>query len=177
MTAFDPRSVRRLQRKLRSLGKAADRASATAANRAARSTVAEFSRNTRRDVPVKAARLKKLAKVRKATRGRPVAEIRISGAHVPLTDMGARQTKKGVSVRLTKGGGRKVYKRAFVTTMKSGHRGVYRRTTRARLPIEEMFGPSGIGMWRHRERHLARHGMSQLEKELRSAIRRIGQRQ
>lgn len=174
--AIDPRSIKRLQRKLDQYGKKAQRASATAANRAARSTVAEFSRETRKEVPVKAGRLKKMARISKAGSGRQAAKIIVTGAHVPLADMGARQNRKGVTVRTTRTSGRKLIKRAFIERMPSGHRGVYQRTGKARLPIQEKFGPSGMGLWQHREQHLQRFGQRQLAKELKRALQYSSQR-
>ena len=167
---LDPRSIKNINRALGRFVKATSRASSTAANRAAKSTVAKFSRTVRVSVNVKAARLKKMAKITRATRSNPVARIKVTGAHIPLTDMGARQGKKGVTVKPYRNKGRRTIRRAFIATMASGHKGVYRRTTKKRLPIEESFGPSAINLWEHRSRRLNAFAIRQLKKELVRAI-------
>lgn len=188
---LDPRSIKRLQKRIDLLGRDAKIASLTAANRAARSAVAFFSREVRKEVNIRAAGLKKAAVITKANYRSPVAYITVGGAHIPLVDMGARQTRKGVTVTIVKGKGRKLYRSAFMATMKSGHRGVFRRVagkymqkgpragmngTKHSEAINEMFGPSGIGLWRHRERKIAAYGRQQLAKELSSALRNIQRR-
>jgi len=64
--------------------------------------------------------------------------VDVSGKAVPLAAYPHRQGKRGVSVAVNKGA-RKVIPSAFVARMKSGHVGIFRRTTKARLPIEELF--------------------------------------
>lgn len=119
-----------------------------------------------------------MAKISRATGSYPVATISLSGAHVPLADMGATQPKRGtgVKVRQTKAGGRKLIKGAFIRTMSSGHTGVYRRTTKRSLPIKELYGPSAMNLWKHRERSLMAHGAAQLKKELKRAIQHYTRR-
>lgn len=65
--------------------------------------------------------------------------IVIRSKWIPLYELGARQTRAGVTVRL-----RGSYAHAFLATMKSGHAGVFRRTGAGspRLPIHEQFGPN-----------------------------------
>jgi len=93
--------------------------------------------------------------LRRATYRDLMANIVISGRRIPIFNFGARQTKKGVTYRISRSGGRKTALGAFMESyasgtpiqMRSGHRGVFRRRQLeghelARLPIEEIFGPS-----------------------------------
>lgn len=70
-----------------------------------------------------------------------VWRMRVSGKALRVSDFSYRQTKKGVTFGLNTGGKRTLIKGAFVATMKSGHTGVFRRRGKARLPIDEAFGP------------------------------------
>lgn len=65
---------------------------------------------------------------------------------VPLIDLNARQTKKGVTFE-SEGGQRDLVPHAFIETLGSGHKGVFKRKGKEgqlvpRLPIQELFGPS-----------------------------------
>ena len=164
--SFDTTVSKSIQKRLSRVANSLERAAATAQNRTATSTVAFFSRSVRQDVNVKAARLKKATRIHRARPSKPVAIIDITGAHITLADMGARQTRKGVSVRQLKAGGREVLKSAFIATMRSGHVGVFRRTGKAKLPIKELYGPSPINLWKHREIAISRHALSTLAKEM-----------
>lgn len=65
-------------------------------------------------------------------------KMRVGDAPVRVIDLGARQTKKGVTFSINSGT-RSLIAGAFISTMRSGHRGVFFRRTRARLPIAEAF--------------------------------------
>lgn len=69
----------------------------------------------------------------------PLANFRVS-PKTPVADQ-ARKRRKGIRYQVVKGK-RVQVKTAFVARMRSGHVGVFRRTTKARLPIRELFGPS-----------------------------------
>lgn len=63
---------------------------------------------------------------------------------IRLYELGARQTRTGVSVKL-----RGSYRHAFIAAMKSGHQGVFRRTPGTHMAsnpkkeeIRELFGPN-----------------------------------
>ncbi len=82
------------------------------------------------------------AKVRQLTTayfnaGSATIEVIEKSGWIPLYQLGARQTRSGVSVRL-----RGSYRSAFIAEMKSGHRGVMKRQGKGRLPIRELFGPN-----------------------------------
>lgn len=65
------------------------------------------------------------------------AIVSIRSKWIALHELGARQTRTGVTVRL-----RGSYRSAFIARMGSGHAGVFRRDGKARLPISELFGPN-----------------------------------
>jgi hypothetical protein len=78
--------------------------------------------------------------LQRATYGRQIGTLTVTGKRMPLIAFGARQTKAGVSYRLP--GGRGLIPSGFIATMRSGHTGVFARRTKRRLPIVEQFGPS-----------------------------------
>ncbi len=97
----------------------------------------------RQTVAIKAKDLRhRYVTLRKANYRRMYATIHISGGRIPLIRWGARQLKRGVSYRINRSGGRKKISGAFIATMDSGHQGVYKRRGKARLPIDELHGPS-----------------------------------
>lgn len=74
------------------------------------------------------------------------ATISISGKRIPLLEFNATgpfpsRGRGAVSVR-TGRGGRKRIPGAFIAQMRSGHKGVFKRTSKVRLPIIELHGPS-----------------------------------
>lgn len=86
----------------------------------------------------------------------PVASMRAKTKRLPLIDFKARQTGRGVSYR-NPGGGRNSVPSAFIATTRqqstgdarpdlagSGgeHLGVFKRTSKKRLPIKQLYGPS-----------------------------------
>lgn len=118
----------------------------------------------------------KQADVRKAMeikQGRVESEhtiaLEVTGARIPLVKWvrnpipGVRR-RGGVSARLPGGAGR--YPRAFVARMKSGHVGVYARRDRARLPIDELYGPSIVGVFAKHKPEIAEAGQEALVKNL-----------
>lgn len=157
--------------KLKGVARNLDKAQASAANRSAKSTVSFFSKETRKEVNVKSSALKKQIWIRRAKPANLVSTINISGRHLSLISMGARQNRRGVTVRRLKTGGRTVLKSAFVATMPSGHVGVFRRKGKARLPIQEQFGPSVISLWSRRQEAITRHAINTLQKELKRQIK------
>lgn len=69
--------------------------------------------------------------------GRDATEVVMRSNWIALAKLGARQTATGVTVR-----SRGSYKHAFIATVGSGHEGVFEREGKARLPINELFGPN-----------------------------------
>jgi hypothetical protein len=179
-----PAGIRRLKKRMEQIGKDADLAGVRAANAAAKSAVVFFSKETRREVNVKAAKLKKLTTIRRATFNTP-AKIIISGAHVGVIDMNPRKVKKGYSVTMYKGR-KQLFPYAFKATMKSTHTGIWERgnshmpsrrgKTKHSEQINEIWGPSGIGMWWHRRRAIRTQAKKDLAKELNRQMRNIQRR-
>jgi Prophage minor tail protein Z (GPZ) len=65
-------------------------------------------------------------------------EIGVSGAHIPLAEFHARQTRRGVSA--APWGQRRVFPHTFIVEQLGGQ--VFKREGRARLPIRKLWGPS-----------------------------------
>jgi Prophage minor tail protein Z (GPZ) len=77
-------------------------------------------------------------------------EIKSSKRPIALIDFpNVMQTATGVSTRAW--GKNQLIRHAFIATMKNGHRGVYRRQTKARLPIEQLWGPTIGGTFATKE--------------------------
>lgn len=134
---FDSRAVERALRDIpaRYLVPATVRA----LNKVAGNVRTAASRAIRQRRPLSAGTVNKAMQIRKATRGRLVSSLVVTGKPIPLKDYKARQTRKGVTVSVTKGT-RKVIPGAFIVQKLSGH--VFRRQGRKRLPIEKLVGPS-----------------------------------
>lgn len=88
----------------------------------------------RTDLPV--SRVRKITTAAFNAGGNTIEVVEKSG-WIPLADLGATQTARGVRVRA-----RGSYKSAFIAQMGNGHRGVMKRVGSARLPIRELFGPN-----------------------------------
>lgn len=121
--------------------RARDVAIPRALNRAAASSRTFMGRNMASDMTLKVSTVREQLKIANATMNRPVAQVSVTGARIPLYDFGARQTKRGVTARTGKSG-RQLYPSAFIAKMRSGHIGVFKRTTKKRLPIVELHGAS-----------------------------------
>ena len=169
--SIDRVASKAIRKKLNSVASGIEKATARALNRTTTSTVAFFSKETRKQVNVNAAALKKGVRIQKARPKNQIGVMNVTGAHVPLTAMGARQTKRGVTVRKYKTGGRILLKSAFIQTMpKSGHVGVFRRVNKSRLPIQEQYGPSLIALWVKRDAPISLHAVTTLQKEMNRQI-------
>lgn len=73
----------------------------------------------------------------------PRASVRITGSRMRLTELGARQTKRGASYRIRRAGGRKIVAIGFIAKAKRDIREhVWKRVGRSRYPIQPLFGPS-----------------------------------
>ncbi len=77
----------------------------------------------------------------KATKLEPSATVTASGKHISLIHFGARQRKAGVSASAW--GLRKIYKGTFIGKGQgSAATQVFARTSKDRLPIKKLYGPS-----------------------------------
>jgi hypothetical protein len=133
---------------------------------------AESVRRIRADWNVKADTVRRAMVVRRATQGKLEAEVRTSGAPLPLIAFGARQTKRGVTTQVKKGGARVLVAGAFIATMASGHRGVFRRVGKPRLPIGERKVISIPSMWQQSIDQVQRDATAYLERRTRVNLER-----
>lgn len=119
-------------------------------NKLAQFAKSEAVRAIRSRYTFKAATVRKSITINRANYRSLSAEVKAIGRNTPIIELGARQTKKGVTVAVSKGK-RKLLKGAFISTMQSGHKGVFKRsskaarrtkgrpaTSSANLPIEEV---------------------------------------
>jgi hypothetical protein len=66
--------------------------------------------------------------------------VKSSKRPIALIEFPHMQTATGISTRAW--GKIQLIRHAFVATMKNGHTGIYRRVGKARLPIEQLWGPT-----------------------------------
>lgn len=143
-----------------------------ALKRTATSTTALMAKSIAQDTGLPSRFVKKEIKI--DTLGDVGVRIRVEGDRIPLIAFKARGPEpsrgkgRGVSYRLPGGRGRDP--NAFIATMKSGHRGVYKRTTKARLPIVQLHGPSLMGVFVRYMQQGAEHAKEALIKNLRAEI-------
>lgn len=139
--------VRRFIGELDALERQAPSIVARAVNRAATAGKTAVVRAVAADTGIQQKNIEREIRIDKANRSAPRVTIQILGRRIPLIAFGARGPEpsrgrgRGVSYRLPTGRGR--VGDAFIATMsRSGHRGVFKRTSKRRLPIIELFGPS-----------------------------------
>jgi hypothetical protein len=130
------------------------KATAHALNRVAVSVRASAVKSIGADLGAKQADVRKAVVVyKKADIGSLEAQIVATGKRIPLIDLGARQTRAGVSHQSATG--RTTKRSAFIAKMRSGHTGVFKRQKakhkmnassnyagQMRQGIVELFGPS-----------------------------------
>lgn len=135
--------VREVQRALRGMGQGTDRVIVRAINRGIRTANTASVRGVSKELGVRQKRVRDMMAQRFARSGSYRAFIEPQdGRRLPLSELAARQTQRGVSFRGRPGQGRQTVPGAFLATMKSGYHGVFKRTGKRRLPIAELFGPS-----------------------------------
>lgn len=124
---FDAKQIVKRAEKRR---RAVDKAHIQALNRTASGVRTDGSRKIKEQVNLKVGFIKKQMNVVKANKNRPQAKVVTSGKPIPIINVGARQTRKGVTVKVKRQGQRRTIKSAFIATMPQGHTGVFRRTGR-----------------------------------------------
>ena len=139
------RDMQRVERELKGVQKRIVPAAASAAlNRTAQQARTQSARDLKgsvgKSLGLSVAGFKKTIKHIRARVRKLVTSLDVSGRPLPLIRFGARKTKKGVSA--APWGKRRIHKGAFIAKMPSGHRGVFKRTSKERLPIKELWGPS-----------------------------------
>lgn len=97
---------------------------------------------------------------------RPIGKIEFAGKP-------GRRDQRGASAQVRRGGGRKVYPGSFIAVGRSGNRQMFERTTKARLPIQALYGPSLADMLGRRARR-ARLSKYALELQLAELDRLVG---
>lgn len=124
--------------------KAVQLATVTALNKTVTNVRSETVKVLKKDigdaVGVTSGGFRKSIALAKANRNRLLASLTPSGRPLPLMAFGARQVATGVTSKAW--GKRKTYKHAFIAKMPGGHKGVFVRTSKKRLPIRELYGPS-----------------------------------
>ncbi|MBN1377856.1 MAG: phage tail protein [Gammaproteobacteria bacterium] len=139
---FDQKKLNQLMLTLRGYPKALPKIVTRGINKTATAVRTQIVRGIAENINLKIGDIRKKIILKKASYLRWLAEIFVSGRRIPLISFGARQTKSGVSYRIDKSTGRKKLAHAFIATMSTGHSGVFKRRGKARLPIDERFGPS-----------------------------------
>lgn len=134
---FDASEIEQLGRAIANLpGEIKGKAMARAMSRMRDMARTRIVRRSAERVDVPAGRVRQMTTAHFNAGSATIEAIEKSG-WIPLYQLGARQTRSGVSVRL-----RGSYRSAFIAEMKSGHRGVMKRQGKGRLPIRELFGPN-----------------------------------
>lgn len=147
MIELTAEQIKKAQDYLGHIPGAVPRALANAINRAAESARTEAARKAREIYHVKHKDIISTIKIKKASQDDLTAVVSSSGNLLPLSKFRITprrpqpKRKKPVIVRVKRGGGGPV-KNVFVAKMQSGHIGVFARVGKARLPIQEKYGPS-----------------------------------
>lgn len=143
-------------------------------NRTIKKAKVDTSRAIGREVRLKQGDIKKGIQIRKASKGRLVAIMKLSKKRYGLIKFAARQLKKGVSYAIKRSGGRRRLRTAFRQTMPvRGHKGVFRRKrpSTPRLPIMELRGPSIAGVFQGGIMNRL-FGTSKMARQIKKLIRR-----
>ncbi len=153
---------------------------AVAINATAKTLRSDMSRSIRSELAVKKQDLDKTLKMKRlATADSLSANVALKKSpRIPLRDFGARQTKSGVGYRLGKKQGRRLATGAFqgpkpgVQHLRFKGR-VFKRVGRSRLPIVQLHGPSGWGVWVKGDlaKPVIRDATAELRKQIERRIR------
>lgn len=92
------------------------------------------------DLGAKQAVIRDALVVNRANRSNMEAQLVAKGQRIPISELGARETQRGVTYRAS--GRRALIPGAFIARLFSGATGVAKRRGKKRLPIAELFGPS-----------------------------------
>lgn len=146
------KQLRRLEAIAKSVGSNLKKELAIAINKTAKKCESSIAKSVSKEIVVSQKVVKsqlKMAKAKAVGEQRATVTLQIS-SRIPLRDFGARQTKAGVSYKISKVSGRGFIPGAFQGpkpgVMKASWRGnVFKRTTKSRLPIVKLMGPSVWG--------------------------------
>lgn len=140
MIEFNGSTIQEAERLLGGIKDALPKAQANAINRSLSTTRAETVRAVREDYIVSADSVRKSIVLKTASASNPVGAVISKGSPIALSNFDAGG--KPVKARVKKGSSPKPIKSSFEVGMKSGHTGVFKRKGKARLPIQELYGPS-----------------------------------
>lgn len=138
---INDRELKRLQKALKHIPNALPRVMSRGLNRTAGKSRTELARSAAKVTGLKIGAVRKRIKIVKATYRRWSATVTLKDRAIPLIEMRARQTKKGVTYREIGTKKRVLLSSGFIATMPSGHRGVFLRRGTASTPIDEQYGP------------------------------------
>ena len=139
---FDKRKLRQIERQLKGIPGAMPTVMSRGINRTAGPALTQIIREMAASLNLKSKAIREKVDLKKATRSRWTATIKLSGRRIALKEFGARQTRRGVSYKIQKSGAKQQIESAFIATMSSGHTGVFKRKGKSRLPVQELRGPS-----------------------------------
>lgn len=140
---INDREVRALERALKGMGRTLPRIMTRAIDKAAAPARTEITRGLVKLTGMKVGIAKKSVKHKKATFSNLRATIYISTTRIPLIDLRARETKRGVTYKPTRTGGRETVPSAFIATIGTKRReNVVIRKGRPRIPTVTLRGPS-----------------------------------
>ena len=135
---IDARSIVPVADAYAQAGIAAPIAIARALNWTGNKARTQVARTLARDTGVGYGVIRKALRTTPASPAKLTYEIGVSGAHIPLAEFHARQTRRGVSA--APWGQRRVFPHTFIVGQLGGQ--VFKREGRARLPIRKLWGPS-----------------------------------
>lgn len=116
-------------------------ATTRALNRALTSGRAAMATLIAKDMGLKSKEAKDAVRITPATLESLQVQLAASKKRLPLSRFGAKQTARGVTYKIGQGGRGRI-ESAFLARLSSTHEGVFARRGKARLPIDERFGPS-----------------------------------
>ena len=143
---MDKRQIEEVRRMLASVPKAWPRVAKNAINKTATTVRSKIVKRISKDTGIKQKAVREQTRLRRASRAFLQATVSLLGKSIPIINMAARETKKGVTYKAGKGK-RTLIPGGFIATMPSGHTGAFMRRHHTRLPIRELFGPNIAGAY------------------------------
>lgn len=146
---FEEQELRRLDQFLKEMPRAVPRILRSSINRTTTALRRDILRMTTKEYRLQQkniqsrVRLGARAEIRRLNR-----RITLKSRRIGLINFGARQNAKGVSAGIRRGGGRKLHRSAFIATGLSNNRHVFMRKGAKRLPIQTLYGPSMVDIWK-----------------------------
>lgn len=172
--------IEKLERILGNTPKQIPIVTARAINRAAEAARTQAGRSVRETYTIKHRDVLNTIKIKKASANDLTADIRSRGSARKLMDFRVNpkapqpRRKKLVSVSVKKGSNKSI-KNGFVAKMTSGHMNVFARTSKKRLPIKGLYGPSVPQMLGNESvaNYVERRAMEVLDTRLEHEINRM----